>query len=648
MNRHTWLKNIVIAGLLLLCLLPLTLAFSWGLPEMGVPEASVLYDINGKPIKGLAEQNRISVQIDEITPSFRQAIIAVEDKNFYHHHGIDVEGLARALYANLRAGSIVEGGSTITQQTAKKLFLSDEKTIWRKVKELYYAMKLERKYSKDEILALYCNTIYFGHGAYGVEVAARTFFGKSASDLTLAESALLAGLPNWPGHYDPYQNPQAAKDRQAVVLGRMVEEGVITSEQRQQAQQEALNYHPADYITGDAPYFVAMVQDYLSNKYGQQKVYQGGLKVYTTLDLDMQKAANQSYIDGMKDRDPDLQSALVALDTNTGQIRAMIGGRDFNRSNYNRVFANRQPGSTFKPFMYSLAMNSGFTPASMLTCEEIDYPVAGQPDYHPTDYGTEPFHWKPFTLKEAVMLSDNVIAVQVNYQLGPQAVANHAEMFGFPTIQPVLSLPLGSTEVSPLELCAGYSVFANQGVYNQPASVLKVTDSNGLILEENNQVPRRVVDPENAYIITNMLEGVMGPGGTGGGLTVPGVITAGKTGTTEQRKDAWFVGFSPTTCCVVWVGYDKDRNVNLTGSTAAGPIWQGFMKNAPGQTSSGDFIKPDDIVLENICLDSGEVATESCPRTATMAFRSGTQPIDPCYLHSFGIRDFWSRFTDKD
>lgn len=643
MKHQVWIKGLIISGLLLLALLPLALAFSWGLPGLEIPEASVLYDINGRAIKGLAEQNRISVGLNEIAPSFREAIIAVEDKNFYYHHGVDVQGLIRAAYANLRAGRIVEGGSTITQQTAKKLFLSDKKTVWRKIQELYYAILLERRYSKDEILTMYCNTIYFGHGAYGVEVAARTFFGKSATDLTLAESALLAGLPNWPSHYDPYQNPEAAKGRQAVVLGRMVQEGMIGLQQSRQAGQEKLNYHQAGYITGDAPYFVAMVQEYLSEKYGQQKLYQGGLKVYTTLDLDMQKSANEAYAKGMKDRDPDLQAALVALDVKTGEIRALIGGRDFNRSNYNRVFARRQPGSTFKPFMYSLAMDSGLTPASMLECEEISYPVAGQPDYRPEDYGDEPYHWRSFTIKEAIMISDNVIAVRVNNQLGPQAVASHAEKFGFPAIQPVLSLPLGSTEVSPLELCAGYAVFANQGLYSRPVSILKVVDRKGAVLEEARPTSRRVVDQENAYIITNMLEGVMGPGGTGGGLAVPGVATAGKTGTTEKRKDAWFVGYNPTTCCAVWVGYDRERNVNLTGSAAAGPIWQGFFKGLPGRTGAGDFIKPDDIVEENICLDSGMIAGEGCPRTSTMAFRAGTEPQDVCYIHS-PLAELWDEW----
>lgn len=626
-------QRIAAWGIIIMLVAPLLLAFNWGLPGLEIPEPSVIYDVNGRSIRGLSDENRINVYLSEIAPSFRQAIVAVEDKNFYRHHGFDLEGIMRALVADIKAGSIVEGGSTITQQTAKKLFLNDQRTLSRKIQELYYSFLLERKFSKDEILALYCNTIYFGHGAYGVEVAARTFFGKSASELTLAESALLAGLPRWPSHYDPYQNPQAAKERQGVVLQRMLDEGMISPAQKQEAVDAKLTYRQASSRAGDAPYFTAMVQEYLSKKYGERQVYQGGLKVYTSLDLDMQRAAEQSVAAGMKSKDQDMQAALVALDTETGQIRAMVGGRDYNSSNYNRVYSRRQPGSTFKPFMYSLAIDSGYTSASTIMCEEYEYDIPGSLPYKPSDYGDTPYHWRPFTLKEALMISDNTIAVQLNYRLGPQPVAARAEQFGFEHIEPVLSLPLGATEVSPMELCAAYCAFANQGFYNAPYYIIKVVDRNGRILEENRANRRRAIDADNAYIVTDMLKGVMQPGGTGAALAVPGLTTAGKTGTTDQRKDAWFVGFTAKTCCAVWVGYDKDRNVNLTGSAAAGPMWKGFMQGAIGKVSSGDFIRPPNVVELNIDLDTGLVATENCLRTATMAFRSGTEPRDVCYLH---------------
>ncbi len=600
-----------------------------------VPEASVVYDINGRPIKGLAEENRISIGFEEIPESFKAAIIAVEDKNFYSHHGVDISGVMRALFLNIKAGKITAGGSTITQQTAKNLFLSNERTLTRKIKELFYAIQLERSYSKDEILTMYCNTIYFGHGAYGLEVAARTFFNKNAQDLTAEEAALLAGLPNAPSLYDPYLNPDQAKERQAIVLQRMVEEGYISQADKDTIFSRELSYQQADYVLGEAPYFIAMVRDYLSEKYGERMVYQGGMKIYTTLDLDMQKAANKAYQEGMQEREADVQAALVALDTTNGQIRALIGGRDFANSTYNRVFSERQPGSTFKPFMYSLAIEWGLTEAYMMKCEPVKFELPNGDTYEPTDYGDEKYHWQEFTLKEALMISDNVIAVQVNNMLGPEYVAKHAEKFGFKDIQPILSLPLGSKEVTPLDMAAAYSVFSNQGIYSKPIYILKVLDKDGNILEENRTEQQQVISQENAYIVTDMLKGVMEPGGTGANLQAAvGRTAAGKTGTTDDFNDAWFVGYTPQLCCAVWVGYDKGRNVNLVGSVAAGPIWANFIRDASVSFPAIDFEKPAKVNLVNVCLDTGLIASESCPRSIRMAFIEGSEPEEICYYHT--------------
>lgn len=608
------------------------------MPKIEVPEASVVYDINGRPIKGLAEENRISIGFEEIPESFKTAIIAVEDKNFYQHHGVDTRGILRAFILNLKAGKITAGGSTMTQQTAKNLFLSNERTWSRKIRELVYALELERSYSKDQILTMYCNTIYFGHGAYGLEVASRTFFNKSAQDLTIEESALLAGLPNAPSLYDPYINPDKAKERQSLVLQRMVEEGYISSEDREEIYSRELKYQQADYVLGEAPYFIAMVRDYLSEKYGERMVYQGGMKIYTTLDLNMQKAANKAYQEGMQEREADVQAALVALDTTNGQIRALIGGRDFATSNYNRVFSERQPGSTFKPFLYSLALEWGLTEAYRMKCEQVEFTLPNGDTYEPSDYGEEKYHWKEFTLKEALMISDNVIAVRVNDMLGPQHVADHAEKFGFKDLQPILSLPLGSKEVTPLDMAAAYSVFANQGIYSRPSYVLKVVDQDGRILEELHTTQRQVVSAENAYMVTDMLKGVMAPGGTGANLqTIVGRTTAGKTGTTDDFNDAWFVGYTPRLCCAVWVGYDQGRNVNLVGGVAAGPIWANFIRDASVGLPDIDFEKPAKVNLINVCLDTGLISSESCPRSIQMAFMEGTEPQEICYYHAFSL-----------
>lgn len=573
-------KRIAITVLLVFSLLT-GAAFTLSLPQAELPKSSIIYDINGQVVQGLAEQNQVKVELEEIAPDFLNGIIAVEDKNFYKHHGIDLYGLLRATWSNIKAGKIVAGGSTITQQTAKTLYLSNERTFSRKIKELYYAFLMESKYSKDEILNIYCNSIYFGQGAYGIELASRTYFAKNAADLNLSEAALLAGLPQSPSYYDPYIRPEEAKHRQTQVLQRMVAEGMITAAEEETALQEALQYKRAKFADTEAPYFVAMLRDYLRENYGDSMVYRGGLKVYTTLDLNMQKAANAAYLEGMNNRPDELQLALVAMDVKNGHIRALVGGRDFNTSGYNRALAYRQPGSTFKPFVYSLAMDRGYNPASMIMCEEIEYTLANGETYKPSDYGSNPWHDREFTLKEAVMISDNSIAVSLTHQLGVNQAADYARQFGFKNIQPVLSLPLGSNEVSPVELAAGYSTFANQGVYNEPLYLLKVVDNKGMVLEENHTQPRRIISAENAYLTTNMLTGVMEPGGTGAALKAQaGRITAGKTGTTDQKNDAWFVGYTPQLCCAVWVGFDQGKSANLTGGSAAGPIWAAFIRKA--------------------------------------------------------------------
>jgi len=604
------------------------------IPGIEIPEPSVVYDINGREIKGLSAQNSIKLNIKEISPDFTSAIIAVEDKNFYRHHGVDPVGILRALYVNMREKKIVAGGSTITQQTAKNLFLTNERTLTRKALELIYALQLERKYSKDEILTMYCNTIYFGHGAYGVEMAARNYFGKHASELSLAQAALLAGLTQWPGHYDPFINPEAARDRQKIVLQRMLEENMISQEELDIALNEPLEYKKAPFLAGDAPYFMAMVIDYLTERYGHRSVFQGGMRIYTTLDLDLQQVANQAYVEQSRNWPENLQAALVALDPDNGQIRALIGGRDFQKSAYNRVYSKRQPGSTFKPFMYSLALASGYTSADKIRCEEVEFQLIDGSIYRPKDYGNTPYHWRDFTLKEALARSDNVVAVRLNDQLGPAQTARYAEQFGFKNIEPVLSLPLGSNAVSPLNMAAAYSVFANQGIYSEPNYILRVENQNGEVLEEKRYQQWQVIDKENAYIITDMLKGVMEPGGTGSHLKQwINAPVAGKTGTTDEFKDAWMLGYTRGICCAVWVGYDRQGQVNLPGGTIAGPIWAKFIGGSLSKTGTSDFTKPSDIERITVCLDSGQIAGEACPRTSTMAFLKGTEPQDICYEH---------------
>lgn len=641
------MKKKLLSGVLLCCLVLFSCGFNVPLPALRVPQGSTLYDVHGQVIRGLAAPNQIIIPFEEIPDAFKQAVIATEDKNFYWHHGIDAGGIARAVLSDIKARKVVAGGSTITQQTAKTLFLTNERTFTRKLKELWYAILLEQRYSKDEILAMYCNSIYFGEGATGVEVAARMYFGKEARRLNQAEAILLAGIPNSPTAYDPYLHPEKAKARQQVVLDRMVAEGYLKTTESRELDNQPLNYQRAAVVEGDAPYFTAMVKDYLVSRYGEKAVFQDGLQVYTSLDLTLQAAASAAVKNGLKNQPAALQGAIVSLDVSTGQILAMVGGRSYTESSYNRVFATRQPGSTFKPFMYSLALGSGFTEANLVPCQEVEFPVRGQEPYRPQDYGDEPYHWRDFTLKEAVMVSDNVVAVQVNSWLGPARVARYAENFGFKNIRPVLSLPLGSSEVTPLQMAAGYATFANQGIYSEPYSVLKVVTADGRTLEENKPLQRRVIGADNAYIITDMLMGVMEPGGTGSHLkSIVGRTTAGKTGTTDDFKDAWFVGYTPGVCAAVWVGFDKNQSVKLTGGAIAGPIWANFMKSAAGSRPNTVFNQPANITRVSVCLDSGMLAVEACPRSIPMAFVTGTEPQELCPLHSHA--DGWEWFEDTD
>ncbi|NLV17430.1 MAG: PBP1A family penicillin-binding protein [Syntrophomonadaceae bacterium] len=624
-------------GLMGLLIVGLIAGFNWGLPtlELGVP--SVLYDINGQEITKLNPENIAQADLNEISDYVEKAVIATEDQNFYSHHGLDFKAIARAVWVNLTAGEVKEGGSTITQQTAKNLYLSQERTIWRKLKELVYTLALEKRYSKDEILAMYLNSIYYGQGATGIEAAAQTYFGKSARDLSLAESTILVGIPRRPAYYDPYRYPDHAKTRQKVILKQMVDESMITSEEAEQAEKVPLVYGKSSNLQGDAPYFSQMVADYLVEKYGAPLVFGGGLKVYSTLDLNMQQAAQSAYNAVMMEQKPDLQAALAAVDPATGHIRAMIGGRDFRTAPFNRaVDSKRQPGSAFKPFLYSKALEMGFTEADMLMCEPVTFTQKGTSDYTPRDYGDEGYHYRSFTLKEAIMVSDNVVSVRLNEAIGPENTAEHARRFGFEgPIKPYLSLALGTSEVSPLEMASAYGVFANQGRLMPPLAVIKVLNDDGTVLESNQVQAQTAVSAENAYIVTDMLMGVMQSGGTGSHLAGQvGRTSAGKTGTTQEYRDAWFVGYTPELSCAVWVGYDSPtQSVGAPGGRISGPIWSRFMHQALADYPSREFSAPENITRINMCLDSGMIATENCPRSLSGAFISGTEPQDLCIEH---------------
>lgn len=600
-----------------------------------VPVPSKILDANGELITTISQENRIPVPLESVSLYMQEAIVATEDSRFYQHHGVDPVGLVRALYRNIQAGGVVEGGSTITQQLAKNLYLDPKRTIGRKLEELILTVQLERKYTKNEILGMYLNQIYFGQGAYGIEAAARTYFNKPAKDLGLAESAMLAGIPKAPSVYNPSRNYEAAKARQSTVLGRMVELGMISEEQAGRARDEYLQPSKAPASIKKAPYFSNEIINYFEKNYpnGLETLYSGGLSIYTTLDLKMQEAAEKALTEGLNGSNPQLDGALVAIDPKTGQIKVMVGGKDYGRSQFNRSLSKSQPGSTFKPFLYAAAIDHGYTAGSTITCEPVSFPQAGGAPYQPKDFQGG-YHYRPFTLKEALFTSDNVVAVRLNDQVGPSTVAAYARRMGIEsTLRPVLSLPLGTSEVTPLEMARAYGPLANRGVKSEPFYIQKITDGTGRVLEEQRPKLEQALDEKTAYIVTDMLTGVLKPGGTASNIA--GAIdrpAAGKTGTTESFKDAWFVGYTPDLVTAVYIGYDdKNKGVGRTGAQVAAPIWARFVGEALKGIPPSDFPVPAGIVKVPICADDGLLAGEFNTRVIEAAFVQGTEPISVCF-----------------
>lgn len=603
-----------------------------------VPAPSRVLDVNGETVTVISDENRVPVSLDQVSQYMQDAIVAIEDARFYRHNGVDPVSLARALFRNIRAGRVVEGGSTITQQLAKNLYLHPGRNIGRKLEELFLTIQLERTYTKREILEMYLNEIYFGQGAYGVEVAARTYFNKPALALSLAESAMLAGIPRGPSIYNPAQNMKAAKARQEAVLDRMMELDMISGEQAERAGREPLQPFKKPATVRNAPYFTDEIVKHYEQNYsdGLEILYSKGLSIYTTLDLKMQEAAEKALARGLENKDPGLEGALVALDPKTGQIRAMVGGRDYVKSQLNRVLARSQPGSAFKPFLYTAAIDRGYTAGSTIVCEPVRFPQAGGEDYAPRDYQGD-YHYRPFTLKEALFTSDNVVAVRLNDQLGPAVMAGYANRMGIDsTLRPYLSLPLGTSEVTPLEMARAFGTLANRGVKTEPYFIQKIIDGAGRVLEERRPALEQVLDEKTAYIVTDMLTGVLQPGGTaaGSGRTL-GRQAAGKTGTTENLREAWFVGYTPDLVAAVYIGYDdKSRAVGLTGADVAAPVWANFIKWALEGVTPSEFPVPDGVTKVSICADDGLLAGEFNTRVIEAVFVQGTEPTSVC--HGYG------------
>jgi len=677
-------------------------------------------------------ERRIVVPLEQIPQTLVEAFVSAEDSRFFEHEGIDFLGILRALWKNIKARGIVQGGSTITQQVTKSLLLSPERSFTRKLKEAILAYRIEKYLSKQEILFLYLNQIYLGHGAYGVQAAAQNYFGKNVEELNLAECATLAGLPQAPSRYSPYSHPERAKERQVYVLNRMVADGYITTNQAAEALAYQLDIRERnDLNISSVPYFSEHIRRYLEEKYGEEALYRQGLRVYTTVNVAFQKAAQKAIEKGLYELDkregyrgplkqltpeeiesffkdlqesgekrqlekgavvkgvviavsreektvsvrlngtlgtlplanmewarkpdpeiaygtlleedsktkgwilaleqePEVQGALLCMENSTGQVKAMVGGLDFKLSQFNRAIqSRRQPGSAFKPFTYAAALDKGYTPATIIidspiiyTDEEMDF------KWKPKNY-KERFYG-PTLLRTALIFSRNVVTIKILRDIGIDYVIDYARRFGITSpLSRDLSLALGSSGVSLLELTNAYSVFANLGELVSPIFITKVLDRQGNILEEHTTQRERVLEKDTAYIMTHLLQEVV-KYGTGWRARAVKRPAAGKTGTTNKLQDAWYIGFTPDYVTGVWVGFDDDRTLGKfeTGSRAASPIWVTFTSDILKNKPVNVFTVPENVVFAKIDPKTGLLAKPGDENAVFEAFKEGTAPTE--------------------
>ena len=590
-------------------------------------------------------QERRVVKLSEVPPLLIKSILAIEDERFYSHHGVDPIGVLRAMWVNLRSFSFQQGGSTLTQQLMKNFLLTDERTLTRKIPEAVMALIAERKYSKDVILENYLNEIYLGQrgsqGIFGVWEAAQFYFSKPLSDLTVGESALLAGLIRAPNRLSPYKSAEAATKRRNVVLGKLLDDQIINRKQYDTALREKLPQRALAKVTNDAPFYVDYLRRELEQNYSNDVLTQEGLRIFTSLDLQLQRIADRALTEGLKKleashpalkkkgADDSLEGAIIVLRPQTGEIKAMIGGRNYQKSQFNRVFqARRQPGSIFKPFVYLAALMYGgqsgvrYTPDTVLNDSQFTWSYDGQ-EWQPNNYNNE--YFGAVTFRRALESSLNSATGRVAQDVGIRRVRDLAHRLGIQSPLPTVpSLALGSAEVTPLEVAVAFSTLANNGVRTRPLAVKQVIDQNTKVLEKRDVRVEQVVSPQLANAMNQLLKGVLDRGTATGarrlGFTRP---AAGKTGTTNDYKDAWFVGYTPDLLAVVWVGFDGQSKLNLSGADAALPIWTEFMKAATASMPVTDFVGPPMPSVEGEetpaaakCVPAGkegESASERCP-----------------------------------
>lgn len=620
-RKHRRLPLVVLAmGLLCGITVGLLLGLTRDLPQIDALEAykpsaiTRVYSADGQQLTELFVERRDPVTLDQVPPALVTALITTEDRAFYDHSGIVLRGIARATVKNVLTGRLSEGASTLTQQLAKTLFLTPRKSFIRKVREAFLAMQLERRYTKDELLTLYLNQVYLGSGAYGVASAARIYFNKKTQDLSLAQCALIAGLPRAPSRYSPLVDPQLAKRRRDVVLAQMHVTGAIETSTYQQALQEPVMGSAPQVPSRKARYFLDYIKQDLEEAVGADLLYKGGLTVYTTLNDRLQTAAEQSVRDGL-DRlenrmrqhglpEPSPEAALLALSVETGAILAMVGGRDNFNNSFNRAaVARRQPGSAFKPIVYALAIEKGFEQHHTLLDAPVIFPNTSPGDEWRPDNNSVSFAGE-ISLRWALAQSKNIPAVRLIEQLSPSSVVAFAQKLGISSaLKANLSLALGTSEVTLLEMTAAYATFANKGKYIQPYGVLEIRDAHGKMLWRAKPEQHLAMTQVSAAIVTDMLRAVVTEGTGQAAARLPGHI-AGKTGTTSNYKDALFIGYSPAIASGVWVGNEDASTLGPqeTGSRAALPIWTDFMQSALADQPPGYFDIPEDV--RSIFIDS--------------------------------------------
>ncbi len=715
------------------------------------PVITTVFSDDNRKIAEFFKERRIVIPLSQMSLMLKNAFIAAEDARFYNHKGIDVLSIIRAFFKNIEAGAIVQGGSTITQQVAKSFFLTPQKSYVRKIKEAILAYRIDRKFTKEEILFLYLNQIYLGHGAYGVEAASENYFGKSAQGLNLAECAILAGLPQAPSRYSPFRHPQRAKQRQIYVLNRMVGEGYITNLQTTEAINRVLDIKPRrNLYIEEVPVYTEHIRRYIAKTYGNDILYEGGLKIYAAVNVEMQKIARQEIENGLNALDkrqgyrgpiehlppeaiesfskalqdeldmspledgriangvvievndknntvtvrmgkalgviriddmrwarkpnlevayyearvnhpgevlkvgdviqvrvkqkifntdrwwlaleqtPKVQAALLCIESETGYVKVMLGGRDFRESQFNRaVQSRRQPGSAFKPIIYASALDKGFTPATTI----IDSPIVYQDINH--DFTWKPKNYKekfygPTLFRDALAKSRNVVTIKILKDVGIDYAIDYARKLGITSnLNRDLSIALGSSGVSLLELVRAYSVFNNLGYLVNPVFITKILDRDGNVIEEAELVREKVIEESTAYIMTSLLEGVV-KHGTGRRVLALKRPVAGKTGTTNNLHDAWFAGYSPRYTTGTWVGFDDETSLGKgeTGSRAASPIWLGFMQKILAGKSVRVFQVPEGVVFSNIDAETGFLPIPESKKTIFECFKEGTVPTE--------------------